>query len=548
LAGGKPGNAGARGMICKKALDSVHEYVADMMGSAILAMNVNDLPVNVPGMGTLTIKPPRVTEASYGKTEYKMIPPNKIQSRLFDGHIAAKGVWQYKPNNGELMGGTYTAVVQGTEINATNQFERTSDAKPSLKPSGCVANISNFRIEVRGHSEIQVIEDCDFAVCKQIQKYFEDSICKLFEGFVKEVVNAELRHVPTRMHINGDQFLVDYGLQMNEPTVNDTTNCIDSGMEGRYVWRNSYGVPFNPWSMEWADHSRMYSLALSDYTFNSLLHQAHHGGYRFSASDLQSPSMQQVLSLNCDGTAPTPSTSQPSKSTVNPSTASTPAARRNRGPPASRNNFLSARYYGGGRGQMRCLGSLFSNQTNFGPYHGTDTGDIVYKSARPGTIHIDWEKKGFYDGSSGSLEFYGPANQGGNRPLLARADVRLMRGEFIPKLNKANITGTVKITTLELAQPMYLRMSSEWLINAAEFAKPIITESVNIFLERYGQFPAPLPRKYECKSPSLNIFPRTIQLDCDVQRAEVHDGSESSESSEESSCRCFSGTCACRRP
>lgn len=295
-------------------------------------------------------------------------------------------------------------------------------------------------------------------------------------------------------------------------------------MEGKYIWRYPYGIPFYAPSMDWVDRGRLYSLQISDYTFNTLLHQVHVTGHRFSAAELMSSSTQHLLSLNCDG-APTPTpTPKPTK----------PSARKSpyRGPPGKAN---------GDRPAPKCLGSLFNNFTNFGPYSASDMGDIVFKSNHKApAVYVDSDKRAFFDASGGVVEFFGPAQSGGYRSMLARADVRVLRGDFIPKLNKANITGTIKINSLELSQPQsnFRTMTAEWLVDVALFVAPVITESMSNFFDRYAQFPVPLPSKYECLSPQFLVTARTMQIDCDVQRVLSLRGTQ---------CYCVSsmGACAC---
>jgi hypothetical protein len=198
--------------------------------------------------------------------------------------------------------------------------------------------------------------------------------------------------------------------------------------------------------------------------------------------------------------------------------------------------------------EVKCMGSLFANASNFGPYNGNDTGDIVFKTDKPGVVFIDSDKRAFFDGSNGVLEFYGAKGQNGQRPFLARVDVRTMRGQFTPKLNKANITGSIKLDTLELAPSSQswsssssnnVQMSPEWLQRAASFSKPMIERAINNFLDRYAQFPVPMPSKYECSSPAMNVLHRTVQLDCDVRQVQCES---------EPACRCFRDSCVCSEP
>jgi hypothetical protein len=292
----------------------------------------------------------------------------------------------------------------------------------------------------------------------------------------------------------------------------------------------------------------MLMFELSDYAFNTLLHQPHAQGYKYSAAELlsNSPSINESLLLNC----------------------SMPVTKR-------RSNFRKADRTGGqraGAGRSTtttdsCLGSILSNISNFDEQQlGTlgDIGDLVFKSTSPaptivvsksptrtrsstsitkriranknnkclyyshyeGCCECDGDCYGFccdcygyrhFDGSNGVLEIYGQAVGQQQGKLLAKADIKSMVGEFTPKLNKNNITGTVQITNLELSQSATRSIDNDWLVKLEEFAKPLLTDMFNAFLERYAQFPIPLLDGFECASPELSIMARSMQVSCDVR-------------------------------
>lgn len=527
---GKWGNPGARAFVCGKSLEAIHDYVSDLMARALEALSVLDYSINL-GSGTLTVKPPRVTEASYGRAEYKMAPPNRVQSRFFDGRLRARGVWQFKPLIGDMIGGMYQATIDGMELNTTNQLGRTSDCKPMVQVVDCRANVSQYRIEIQGSSDIQSLDDCKLDACMKIRKFFEDAICNVYGRFVKEIINRELQAYPTRVNIYGDQQKVDYCLMNNEPTVTD--KCISVGMEGKYIWRSGSAVPFYPSEMQWLDRNRMVSFQLSDFTFNTLMHQVHVQGHKFSAADLveQSPAMQQLLALNCSdekavmapGPNPTTSTSTTKTTTKTTTTKATvpPKSRKYaRGPPAPAAKPAVKGYNQGE--SAACLGQVletFKIGKSDWAFAKSDIGEIIYKSGpKAGFVFVQSDKGGVFDGSNGVLEIYGPVGHGGYRQLLVRTEVRLLRAEFMPKMNGANITATVKIIDLELVQPPpQSRMSAEWLMKLAQFVTPILNDMINDFMMNYAQFPVSLPEKYECTSPEFSIMPRTMQIDCDAR-------------------------------
>lgn len=153
-------------------------------------------------------------------------------------------------------------------------------------------------------------------------------------------------------------------------------------------------VPFNPAPLNLVDKKRMLSFAMADYTFNTLLYQAHSQGFRGSAADLlaESPSIKNLLSLNCST--------------------------------------------GSDQSTKKCLGSFLGNITDFRFAHN-DTGDLTYKTEqKAASIFILSDRTAYIDGGIGNLDIYGPA-MGKDKLLLARMVVQAMRGEFTPKWNKA---------------------------------------------------------------------------------------------------------------
>jgi len=51
----------------------------------------------------------------------------------------------------------------------------------------------------------------------------------------------------------------------------------------------------------------------------------------------------------------------------------------------------------------------------------------------------------------GVIEVYGAAGSDGKRELLGRANIQLLRGDFMPKMSNCNITGSVNITDLQFS-------------------------------------------------------------------------------------------------
>jgi len=299
------------------------------------------------------------------------------------------------------------------------------------------------------------------------------------------------------------EFKLNYGLLFNEPKV--TEYDIQAGLEGKSIWYGQSSAPFNPQPLDFVNRTRMVAFELSDYAFNHLLHQPHAQNYKYSAADLLSklPSINDVLLLNCSAIS------------------------------KEKSRHYSTRAKGGVAIQSgltfgtskSCLGAVFGNMTNFEQQQqewtsSNDTGDLVYKSnTRAPSIVVFGKDRAFFDGSNGVLELYGPAfgaNQ--QRKLLVKVDIRSMQGEFMPRLDKANITGSIKMTKLELSQASWQTRSigEEWLIKLEEFAKPLLTDMFNVFFDRYARFPVPMLDGFECSTPAFWVSARTMQVDCDV--------------------------------
>jgi len=349
----------------------------------------------------------------------------------------------------------------------------------------CKTNFSRFRVELTGAPNLTTIEHCDNPVCDKIRSFFEAAVCRLLRAFITGTINAQLATYPARIDITGEDVKLNYDLLNNQPTISD--GRIQSGIEARILWRNPGSVPFYPPLSTWVDKNRMLSFALTDFTFNTLFHQAHAQGYRYSASSLLStPSIQDQLMLNCTGD-------------------------RN----SARGGIRKLRI---GKVDRSCLGTLLE-ETIASQFSSNDTGDLQYKSDKAPTVLI-LSNTAYFDAGNGYLEIHGRVGQDKYRyreQVLARAYVQVFRGEFVPKLNGINITGTIKNVQLQLARSPGIRQMDEWMAKFSQFAQPILLDMFNAFLNTHAQFPVPLLANYQCTSPDLTILPRTVQVDCDVQ-------------------------------
>jgi len=422
--GGKQGNPGAALHISNKTTDAVHAYATDA-----LARNIQSSPfghVSIPiGLALLTVMSPRITESKLAGFEYELIKPNRIRSRFYGGRFAGEGTWQYKPagsrNYQAAFGGRYRASIVDGEVIIINQFGRNSEFKPMIQTIDCQANFSRFRVDLQGAPNLTSIEHCDNPICDKIVGFYEDAVCQFLRTYVRDVIDARLATFPVRVNIT-DDVKVDYGVLNNYPNVLDH---IDTALEGRILWRGMGSVPFYPPTLvDVRKAHTMLSFGVSDYTFNTLFHQAHAQGYRYSAADLLSkvPAIQSQLKLNC--TDRIVLIAKQPKFTIG--------------------STLTAEKY---RSSL-CLGALLENFTIPDQFSPDDIGDLVYKSEQKAPSVLIWsDRTAYFDAGTGNLDIYGPALENKARQLLARVVIEMLRGEFIPKWNGVNITGAIKITS-----------------------------------------------------------------------------------------------------
>jgi len=524
-AGGKNGNPGAQIRFSTKALDSIYAHALEKISESIKSMVVPDVVAPIGG-GTLTIKSGRITEAKFADSKRQLLPPNKIRSSLINGEFAAIGQWQFKPHGDQrsISQGVFRASVSNTVLNMTNQVYRTWDAKPMVSTQDCKAYLGRFRVEVDGTEDNpMVIDKCDNSLCQKIRSYCEESICNAARDYIKSVLMQKLGTFPSRVNLgnSSDRFVMDYGLLQGEPKV--TEEFIQANLEGDVFapransWMPFYAVALSPMTN---DRQSMISFPVSDFAFNSLLFQAHKHQYRFSAIDhLQSSPLLELLKLNC---------SAPIDCRRNSKSIYCPQQTK-----CWRHGWCCPSWYGICTGYTRsCLGTLFDNST-IDQYATDDLADLVFKSQRPLQVLVRQQPAnssfGISSGSNGvsigSLEIYGPViGDDRKREMLAKVDIKKLRGEFMPKMNASNITGLVNITDLKLArpspQPIQSRLQSitdEMISRLQQLSVPILTEMFNAFLSEYAQFPVPLVQGYECDKPEFRIGERTVQIDCDVR-------------------------------
>jgi len=534
--GGSIGNPGAQIRFSTKALDSVYHHALDKISSTIKYMTVPDVVIPI-GRAKLTIKSINITEAKIPNYDRELLPPNRIRSRLSGGKIESVGEWQYKSFDGarSASSGIFRTIVSNAELNVTNQLSRTRDAKPTIQTVHCKADLSQLRVEFEGFADnTTASEKWQNSLRQKIRTYFEDSVCQSARNYIEDIIDRTLSTFPTRINLGGagNRFVLDYDLLNGEPKVNET--FIQSFLEGDVLSRGTGSAPFHASALSLLDdRQKMISFSLGDYAFNTLLFHAHNQQYRFSANDSLSTSPQSIkdlLKMNC------------STSIV---------ARR----------FKSMR-----SSDARCLGSIFENATTttIGQYPSDAVGDLVFKTQRPLQVIVRQSpQKGHLHGTSGSLEAYGPVGANGKRELLGRADVQLLHGDFSPKLNVSNITGSVNVTNLQLIKsshpPVQARIRSfddPTLSQLAKLSTPILTAMFNSFFEQFAQFPVPLVAGYECASSEFRWTQRTMQIDCDVRaspNANITDTTTKGDDCLPKSCaysRCCTANCythSCRK-
>jgi len=500
--GGKYGNPGADIHLSNKSIDQIHVFASDSLGRALQSAPISELTIAI-GSGTLAIKPPQISEAKFPDFEKELIPSNRIRSKFYNGKIVASGEWQFESANTRkayfltrALNGVYRVTVTNGELESMNQLGRTSDAKPMVQTIECNANFSQFRVDIQVGGNTTLVQNCDDPICTKIRTFFEDTTCQIFRIFINDVINKRLATFPSLIETYSSNQKINYGLQMNEPRVGNFD--IQAGLEGKSVWNGNDNVPFSPAPLDFVNRNRMASFELSDYSFNTLFYQSYLQRFQYSAAELlqKSPAIKDQLSLNC-------TTSQ-----------SKPVRKVNRWDIHS----------GIGGSFKSCMGSIFNNNdstTSNSQFASNDTGDLVYKSNQRAPSIIVYSKDyAYFDASNGFLEIFGPTNgQEQPRQLLGRAEVRVLRGDFVPKFNGANITGSIRITNLELGQSSTQSSSlgDQWLSKLGQFAQPLLTEMFNVFFDRYAQFSIPLLDGFQCASPNFMINSRSMQVDCDIR-------------------------------
>jgi len=410
-----------------------------------------------------------------------------------------------------MANGIFRTVLSNATINLTNQLGRTWDAKPMVQTTECKAYLGQFRVEIEGFGDnTTTIDQCDNLLCKRIRSYFEEAVCNTARNYVKETINQKLSTFPTRINLGsaGNRFVLDYNLLMNEPKVTD--QFIQAYLEGDVLARGSTAAPFYANDLQsFDDNKRMISFPLSDFAFNALFHHAHVQQYRFSAFDLLWPnsSTANLLKLNCT-----------SREYIGRKVVRIYPLNRQQQFPSG-----------------LCLGSVFDNATQFS---GDAIGDLVFKTQRPLQVIVRQPPQkslfGLFSADGGTVEVYGAAGSDGKRELLGRANIQLLRGDFIPKMSDCNITGSVNITDLQFSlsaftnaqlgltssatiQTRFRSLAEPTLKKLVQLATPILTEMFNGFLNEFAQFPMPLVEGYECTSPEFRWTQRTMQIDSDVR-------------------------------
>lgn len=183
--GGKYGNPGANVHLSDKALDQLHAFVIDRLGQRLQSMNTSDLQFPFPDGNVLVVKSPKFTESKFPKYEKELLPPNRIRSRFFNGRMVIEGEWEYKSSkpvrifghSRSFMSGTFKTTIVDVELETLVQLARSTENKPIVNLIDCRANLSNFRVDVKGAGDLTVIENCNDAACNKVCLIFLFFVC-----------------------------------------------------------------------------------------------------------------------------------------------------------------------------------------------------------------------------------------------------------------------------------------------------------------------------------------------------------------------------------
>ncbi|GFR94351.1 bactericidal permeability increasing protein [Elysia marginata] len=208
---------------------------------------------------------------------------------------AVKRGWIRLSNSGSLR-----ASVSGVTVRETLAFGRSSSGRPTISHAGCSGSVASVSVRFYG-SWSWLINLFRRRIGRSFRDQLRPEICKQVIKLVNGKLQTSLAGLPVTADV-ANNFSVDYRL-VTSPRV--TSDYIEISHKGTvYSKSNRREPPFSAQAIPpWTSNSRMVYVWVTQYSFNTLLYQAHTSGMlKYQVTRNQLPvNSRSYLDTTCPG-------------------------------------------------------------------------------------------------------------------------------------------------------------------------------------------------------------------------------------------------------
>ncbi|VDO97321.1 unnamed protein product [Soboliphyme baturini] len=274
LTGGKAGNPGMEIVITDMGIRHCLDKGVKEVEMMVQNITIPNIKVNIPGAQVL-LHDIYVSKASGGSYGYKLKNPNQILISFHSGQVELKGHWSYYETSKQYnVNGTF----RGTTMNVTGYcnfaLTRTASGAPQISNARTSVTILNdFEVEVHTNEKTNQSQETSR---RMMERYYElplePLISKALKNYITGPYNSKIGLYSVQQEVGPSEASLTLNTALaSNPTI--SKRGIEMPLKGQF---KNLGVPFFPKSVERCNISGAYNyLLISDYVFNTLLHNAH---------------------------------------------------------------------------------------------------------------------------------------------------------------------------------------------------------------------------------------------------------------------------------
>lgn len=301
LVGANAVNPGLKVLLTQRGIDYANSIGANVIQKEVKSINLPDQSGSAHHVH-YQLQHLALTSFSLGNTNLGLESGSGLKWTANSVEIEIKGQFRYKFRKFFIKisdHGSITIKVHGISIGLGLVLGVDGNGKPSIRPGQCSCSI--HKVDVKFHGGRAFIYNLFRGKVGSVVKgQLQNQLCVIIKSLVEKKAEASLSKLNVKYDVNGYNLILDFGL-VSAPTASNHDLQFD--LKGRAEWKGDHApIPFSPPVLKSsADETKMTTVVMSDYLFNTVAYQAYRHGLllrNITSKDLPNGDL---LNTTCSG-------------------------------------------------------------------------------------------------------------------------------------------------------------------------------------------------------------------------------------------------------